>query len=91
MSGNVWEWCLNEFDKPLKDPARVRLAGTATRPLRGGSWGYGQDGARAVFRAGNHPARSLLRWRVSGGECSASPFLGFSWNLFRGGARSAGA
>ncbi|MFZ4794798.1 MAG: SUMF1/EgtB/PvdO family nonheme iron enzyme [Blastocatellia bacterium] len=50
MSGNVWEWCLNEFDKPLKDPARVRLAGTATRPLRGGSWYLARDYARAVSR-----------------------------------------
>ena len=55
MSGNVWEWCLNEFDKPLKDPARVRLAGTATRPLRGGSWYDNRGFARAVYRAGLHP------------------------------------
>ena len=55
MSGNVWEWCLNEFDKPLKDPARVRLAGTATRPLRGGSWVNLRVLARAVVRNASHP------------------------------------
>jgi formylglycine-generating enzyme required for sulfatase activity len=34
MSGNVWEWCLNEFEKP----ERAREEGDANRVLRGGSW-----------------------------------------------------
>lgn len=36
MSGNVWEWCLNEYRKP----GRVQVGGNATRVLRGGSWNY---------------------------------------------------
>ena len=55
MSGNVWEWCLNEFKKPIKDPSRIRLAGDASRPLRGGSWDYDRDVARAVYRGDFHP------------------------------------
>ena len=34
MSGNVWEWYLNEYANP--DDSNV--AGEATRALRGGSW-----------------------------------------------------
>ena len=32
MSGNVWEWCQNEYDKP----SHIQLAGNETRVLRGG-------------------------------------------------------
>jgi formylglycine-generating enzyme required for sulfatase activity len=34
MSGNVWVWCLNEYDRPQ----RTGLSGTARRVVRGGSW-----------------------------------------------------
>jgi formylglycine-generating enzyme required for sulfatase activity len=35
MSGNVWEWCLNEYDRPQ----HTGLSGTARRVVRGGSCG----------------------------------------------------
>jgi len=47
LSGNVWEWCRNKFDEPEDDA--VYPSG-ARRVLRGGSWGNGQDAARAVSR-----------------------------------------
>src|SRR5262245_46654442 len=47
MSGNVWEWCLNEYDHPQ----RTGLSGTARRVVRGGSWGNDQGYARASYRA----------------------------------------
>jgi len=36
LSGNVWEWCLNEYRSGKIDPR-----GDATRVLRGGSWTFG--------------------------------------------------
>ena len=46
MSGNVWEWCLNEYDQPRNlDPA-----GVAGRVVRGGTWVYNQSSARAASR-----------------------------------------
>ncbi len=46
MSGNVWEWCLKEYDQP----ERVQETGDASRVLRGGSWGPYLHGASAVYR-----------------------------------------
>jgi formylglycine-generating enzyme required for sulfatase activity len=55
MSGNVWEWCLNEHDLPQ----RTGLSGTARRVVRGGSWGIVQDDARASFRLDLAPDNRL--------------------------------
>jgi Sulfatase-modifying factor enzyme 1 len=46
MSGNVEEWCLNVYDTPR----RADLSDTARRVVRGGSWVYAQDDARASSR-----------------------------------------
>lgn len=46
MSSNVWEWCLNEYEHP----ERMVLAGDVRRVVRGGSWDYDQDDARATYR-----------------------------------------
>lgn len=46
MSGNVWEWCLNEYN----DPEKIDVSGTANRVVRGGSWDLNQVSARASFR-----------------------------------------
>ena len=43
LAGNVWEWCANAVDTNDKSK-EVR------RVLRGGSWDFFQDGARASFR-----------------------------------------
>lgn len=68
MCGNVWEWCLNEYDQPgqlaidLKDDWRV---------LRGGSWFGSLVDARVAARSRN-PAFSrfiLVGFRV----CVSSP------------------
>src|SRR5262249_21671526 len=46
MGGNVWEWCLNEYDRPQC----IGLSGTARRVVRGGAWVTVQGSARASFR-----------------------------------------
>jgi sulfatase-modifying factor enzyme 1 len=55
MSGNVDEWCLNEF----KTPRRADLSGTARRVVRGGSWVGFQARARDFPRRRRswHPLR----------------------------------
>jgi hypothetical protein len=58
MSGNVWQWCLNEHDKP----ENFGLDGTAARVLRGGAWANLHDRARAVCRYIDHPGGRLFNY-----------------------------
>jgi formylglycine-generating enzyme required for sulfatase activity len=47
LSGNVWEWCRNKYQNPDDD---VVDGSRVARVLRGGSWLFDQDLARAAFR-----------------------------------------
>ena len=51
LSGNVREWCLNEYNVP----AKVSLGGEASRVLRGGAWGSGPGDCRAARRDYDSP------------------------------------
>jgi formylglycine-generating enzyme required for sulfatase activity len=51
MAGNVWEWCLNEYE----NPNHTDLSSTANRVIRGGSWNVIQDFARAASRVRSFP------------------------------------
>ena len=46
MGGNVFEWCLNEYEKP----DRIDVAGDTRRAVRGGSWGYDRFKAHCAYR-----------------------------------------
>jgi len=46
LSGNVWEWCLNEY----KTPSNTQSGGTEARVVRGGCWVFGRGLARASCR-----------------------------------------
>jgi formylglycine-generating enzyme required for sulfatase activity len=51
MSGNVWEWCLNKYEKVEE----VDIGGGDVRVLRGGSWFNSQDYCRAAYRYRYYP------------------------------------
>jgi formylglycine-generating enzyme required for sulfatase activity len=67
LAGNVWQWCLNEYETP----ARAGPDGVGSRVLRGGSWGGGPRGCRAAFRYDYGP---LLRFDYFGFRvCRGAP------------------
>ena len=51
LSGNVWEWCQNEYG----DSGRESKKMASRRVLRGGSWDNEQDFARAKSRSAHGP------------------------------------
>jgi len=50
LSGNVWEWCLSNYGDPERDACEENLRTDERRVLRGGSWMYHHNLARAVHR-----------------------------------------
>jgi hypothetical protein len=53
LSGNVWEWCLNKYDR-TREQIQADTSGQA-RVLRGGSWDITADGARGARRFRLYP------------------------------------
>ena len=51
MSGNVDEWCLNEYE----NPQIFDMTGKNRRTVRGGSWLYAQHFALCAYRYGYDP------------------------------------
>ena len=65
LSGNVWEWGLNEYHYP----ERVGTTGSERRVLRGGSWFDDRIGARAAPRSYSDP---LVRFNLIGFRLACS-------------------
>lgn len=60
MSGNVWEWCLNNYHQP-EDTSSQSIV--RYRTLRGGSWGNDlRFNIRADYRNGYDPASQKDKW-----------------------------
>jgi len=55
MSGNVWEWCMNDY----QDPANATVVGIAPRVLRGGSWYASAHSAQTTARQKEDPSSRL--------------------------------
>lgn len=55
MSGNVWEWCLTDYNNPAEHPLNENISSNSLRVLRGGSWYDSVSFARAVSRSANSP------------------------------------
>jgi formylglycine-generating enzyme required for sulfatase activity/calcineurin-like phosphoesterase family protein/energy-coupling factor transporter ATP-binding protein EcfA2 len=68
MSGNVWEWCLDRYDReyyeksPEKNPQGPSEG--AGRVLRGGSWFNPPDHCRCACRGGRRPVDRGQRFGV---------------------------
>ncbi|MFZ4629860.1 MAG: SUMF1/EgtB/PvdO family nonheme iron enzyme, partial [Blastocatellia bacterium] len=62
LTGNVWEWCLNRYERPVEDPTQIELGDSAERPLRGGSLLDLQAGARAVSRFDYDPYSRFFKF-----------------------------
>ncbi|MCB0195796.1 MAG: SUMF1/EgtB/PvdO family nonheme iron enzyme [Anaerolineae bacterium] len=56
MSGNVWEWCLTDYENPASDADRENIRSSARRVLRGGSWDDYHNLARASYRFYRNPS-----------------------------------
>jgi formylglycine-generating enzyme required for sulfatase activity len=69
MSGNVWEWCLNEYNNPRQAGAST----DAARSVRGGSWDHFQGSAHCGSR--NNVAPNYRSNSIGFRVCCASPIF----------------
>ncbi len=86
LSGNAWTWTSTIYDqqkypypyKKVDGREDIHQSGV-NRVLRGGSWDYFRDYARAVYRRDSDPDARFQLYRFSSNVGYASPFsIGFS-------------
>lgn len=81
LAGNIWEWCMDEFDatfykrSPARNPIHLRRRDQLKdRVIRGGSWDYGLVFMRSALRFRFYPLNSThnIGFRVARSISSAS-------------------
>ena len=55
MSGNVWEWCLTDYENPAATAAEENISSNRRRVRRGGSWYLNRASARSGYRGNDSP------------------------------------
>jgi hypothetical protein len=57
LSGNIWEWCFNQYLSPYDAQQRIDRQGIEPEPraVRGGGWSWGHDHARVTRRDRDMP------------------------------------
>jgi formylglycine-generating enzyme required for sulfatase activity len=62
MHGNVWEWCLDAWDRSANYPSSVvsdpYVISGPVRVVRGGSWSSTADNCRSAFRSLGYPGNA---------------------------------
>jgi formylglycine-generating enzyme required for sulfatase activity len=69
MLGNVWEWCLNQYDYEYASEAADREP--AEQVIRGGAWDALARSVRAAFQSGLVPVARRLNLGLRCGEFRA--------------------
>jgi formylglycine-generating enzyme required for sulfatase activity len=72
LSGNVWEWCLNEYISP----ECLEVTGDRPRVVRGGSFFYDRKSARTKYRD-----RDLPSWRNLGHGFRLGRYVRETWRV----------
>ena len=70
MSGNVWEWCFNNYYKP----GSIDVPNNSRRVVRGGSWRNVRDLARVAFRD-NHDTPDSRDYNLGFRVVCSSPII----------------
>lgn len=64
MSGNVWEWCLTDYDTPQQNAILDNLGSVSRRVLRGGSWNSPQSISQIIYRGGDRPPPNTRGYNI---------------------------
>jgi len=71
MAGNVWDWCLTDYNNPAETASQENIGSSSSRVLRGGSWANFSNFARSAYR---NNYNSNNRFSFYGFRLCSSPF-----------------
>lgn len=62
LSGNVWEWCISEWEEQFRPRDLIKINTDTARACRGGSWSHDQFMARSATRFWYRPGIANISW-----------------------------